>query len=222
MDRVYKLLQGLRPEFEGIRGQLYNRENPLTFDNAVSQLMTEESCLQEMKGGEESLACAVSQPRVAKTTQPPPQPNANRRGPIRNKDNLWCNYCKRRGHVKETCRKLKNIPPQVHMMTQPGVNQGEISGGQQWAPSYTPSSTYSNTHVTPHHPQDLKIQSLEQQMQSLQEQIQRLQAFTRASTSSRSIIGSTSLANSGKNSIVSALSIISSLKSYQNSWILDS
>ena len=43
MDRVYKLLQGLRPKFEGIRSQLYNRENPLTFDDAVSQLMSEES-----------------------------------------------------------------------------------------------------------------------------------------------------------------------------------
>ena len=31
MDRVYKLLQGLRPEFEGIRSLLYNRENFLTF-----------------------------------------------------------------------------------------------------------------------------------------------------------------------------------------------
>ena len=42
MDRVYKLLQGLRPKFEGIRSQLYNIENPLTFDDAVSQLMSEE------------------------------------------------------------------------------------------------------------------------------------------------------------------------------------
>ena len=77
----------LRPEFEGIRSQLYNRENPLTLDDTVSQLMTEESPLQEMKGGDESSACAVSQPRVT-TTQPPHRPKANRRGPIINKDNL--------------------------------------------------------------------------------------------------------------------------------------
>ena len=104
MDRVYKLLQGLRPKFER-RSQLYNRGNPLTFDDAVSQLMTEESRLQEMRG-EESSACAVSQPRATTTTQPTPQPNANRRGPIRNKDNLWCNYCKRQDHEKEMHWKL--------------------------------------------------------------------------------------------------------------------
>ena len=123
--------------------------------------------------------------------------------------------------MKETCWKLQNRPPQVHMMTQPCGKQGEISGGQQWAPNYTPSSTCSNTQVTLHHPQDLKLQSLQQQMQSLHQQIQGLQASSGASTSSGSIVGSTCLANLGKNPILSALSTISSLKSYQNSWILD-
>ena len=41
--RVYKLLQGLRLEFEGIRSQLYNRENPLTFDEPFALLLPEES-----------------------------------------------------------------------------------------------------------------------------------------------------------------------------------
>ena len=51
MGRVYKLLHGLRHEFEGIRSQLFNRETSLTFDDAVSQLLNEESRLQDMKGG---------------------------------------------------------------------------------------------------------------------------------------------------------------------------
>ena len=91
MDRVYKLLQGLRPEFEGIRSQLYHRENPLTFDDVVSQLMSEESRLQEMKGGEEGSAYAVSQPSTTTSTQPhqyTPQVSANKRGgPVRNREN---------------------------------------------------------------------------------------------------------------------------------------
>ena len=40
--------------------------------------------------------------------------------------------------------------------------------------------------------------------------------------SSRSAIGSTSLANSGKNSILLVLSSLSTSNLYQNSWILDS
>ena len=60
MNRVYKILPGLRPEFEGIRSQLHNLENTLNFDNAVSQLLSEESQLQEIKGGGERAACAVT------------------------------------------------------------------------------------------------------------------------------------------------------------------
>ena len=50
MDRVYKLLPGLRPEFEILCIQLFNKENPLSFDKIISQLLTKERCLQKMKG----------------------------------------------------------------------------------------------------------------------------------------------------------------------------
>ena len=86
-DRVYKLLQGLRPEFEGIRGQMYNRENPLTFDEAVAQLLGEESRLLEMKGGE-TTAYTVTQPGNSATTQHGTNLPNNKKGPMRNKENL--------------------------------------------------------------------------------------------------------------------------------------
>ena len=70
MDRIYKLLQRLRPEFEGIRSQLYNRETSLTFNDPVSQLLNEENRLQDMKGGEESSACAVTQSKAPAMNQP--------------------------------------------------------------------------------------------------------------------------------------------------------
>ena len=59
-DRVYRLLTGLRPEFENIRSQSCHRESPLSFEDAISQLIGEESRLQEMKGGSESSAYAVT------------------------------------------------------------------------------------------------------------------------------------------------------------------
>ena len=76
MERVYKLLQGLRPKSEGIRSELYNRENSLNFDDAVSQLLSEASRVREMKGGEESSAYEVTQPRAptdTQSSQPTPQ-----------------------------------------------------------------------------------------------------------------------------------------------------
>ena len=59
-DRVYCLLTGLRPEFENIRSQLCHREDPLSFEDSISQLLNEESRLQEMKGSSEGSAYAVT------------------------------------------------------------------------------------------------------------------------------------------------------------------
>ena len=59
-DRVYRLLMGLTPEFMNIRSQSCHRESPLSFEDAISQLIGEESRLQEMKGSSESSAYVVT------------------------------------------------------------------------------------------------------------------------------------------------------------------
>ena len=55
-NRLCQLLQGLRPEFEMVRSQLYNSEEEPTFDESVTKLMQEESRLQALKGAIESNA----------------------------------------------------------------------------------------------------------------------------------------------------------------------
>ena len=87
-DRLYKVLQGLKPKFEVIKIQLYNRENPLIFDEAVAQLLGEESRLLEMKGGE-NVANTATHP--GNTQHVTIISNQNKKGPMRNKENLWCN-----------------------------------------------------------------------------------------------------------------------------------
>ena len=93
--RVYELLQGLRPEFEGISSQLHNRENSLTCDDVASQLLSEESHLQEMNGGGDSSAYAVTNLGGSRSNEnaPPRSSNTNKTS-VKNKDNLRCNYCK--------------------------------------------------------------------------------------------------------------------------------
>ena len=111
--------------------------------------------------------------------------------------------------------------------------QGDIPGGQQWIPgghqwtyncpnpSYGAQTPTHNLNSQPqmhaHHPQDMK--NIQQQVQNLQHQVQHLLSNPALS---RSVIGSISLANSGKSSILSVLSLLSTPDSYQNSWILDS
>ena len=67
-----------------------------------------------MKGGEESSTCAATQPKAPSLPQqglPLRNPNNTKNGEVKNKENLWCNYCTRKGHVKETCWTLKGRPP---------------------------------------------------------------------------------------------------------------
>ena len=59
-DRVYRLLTGLRLDFKNVRSQSCHRESPLSFEDAISQLIGEESQLQEMNGSSESSAYAVT------------------------------------------------------------------------------------------------------------------------------------------------------------------
>ena len=141
---------------------------------------------------------------------------------------MWCTYCKGKGHAKETCWKFHGRPPQVHMMTHPYLAQGKMQGGQQWMQNCIPPpysnggqpSTNINSHaqLNSHHLQEIqKIREEMQQMKNLLQQMQNLLS----STSSGSAMGSTSLANSGKTPILSALSSLSVSNSYQNSWILE-
>ena len=217
----------MRPEFEGIKGQLYNRENPLTFDEAVAQLLGEESRLLEMKGGE-TTAYTVTQPGNSATTQHGTNLPNTKKGQMTNKENLWCNYCKRKGHVKETCWKLQSRTPQAHIMMQspqgdmPGVQQWTL-GGQQWLQNCTNLSNgkqlpthnlkfQPQMHPQPQiHSQPQGIKNLQLQIQNLQQQVQHL--ITNP-VSSGSV---SSLANSSKNSILSVLSSLSTPNLYKNS-----
>ena len=74
----------------------------------------------DMKGSIESYTSALiaqggtpsgQQGRMNSNTNTTEKPQA------KGKDNLWCNCCKGKGHVKETCWKLHGRPPQVHMVT---------------------------------------------------------------------------------------------------------
>ena len=69
MDRVYQLLQDLRPEFESLSSQLCNRDNPISFDDTVSQLIGEDSRLQDMKGSGEGDAYVTMNPEGTASSQ---------------------------------------------------------------------------------------------------------------------------------------------------------
>ena len=115
-NRLCQFLQGLRPEFELIRSQLYNREVEPTFDQAVSKVMQEESRLNSLRGVIESTAYVAKEgsekPSSSKTDQ--------------TMEGLYCTHCTRPGHTKERCWKLHGRPP---YLSKP--NMAEKQGGAQ-------------------------------------------------------------------------------------------
>ena len=130
-----------------------------------------------------------------------------------NKDNLWCDFCQRYLHARETCWKLTGRPiiSQSHVMHHP----------------YTSSGQGYSTPVQPPIPStelQLRDKADKSEVDLLKEKIQELAALISKSTS---VIGSTSVANSGKHFILSKIfSIITPQstvhKDHHTAWILDS
>ena len=95
MDKEYTLIDKVKTlasrVFEGIQSQLYNKENYLSFDEMVSQLSSEESHLQVMKGGGDNSAYIVTYSRESTSTpkqSDPPMSSSNR---VKTNENIWCN-----------------------------------------------------------------------------------------------------------------------------------
>ena len=166
--------------------------------------MSKADCL---KGGETTAYTVTPLGNSATTQHGTNLPNT-KKGQVRNKENLWGNYSKRKGHVKETCWKLQSRTPQAHMIVK--SPQGDMPGVQEWTqnctnPPYVPAHNLNSQpqmHSQPHR------HSQPQGMKNLQHQVQHLMTNP---ASSGSVIGSTSLANSSKKSILSVLSSLSTL-----------
>ena len=176
-NRLCQLLKGLRPEFEMVRSQLYNREEEPTFDEAVTKLMQEESRLQALKGAIEGNAYFTKGQRNTGQLQGQYPRSELEKG---NRNDLACNYCKRTRHTKDKCLKLHGLPPhmaKVHLVqnSQQGVHNSNAEG----------------------------ISSA----QDFQRMIQELQSIKTMINSSITIIGSTLVANSGYNEFLNNLSL---------------
>ena len=64
----------------------------------MSQLISEESRLQEMRGGECSAYAVTNSggPTSDESGQPTPSANNAKKPLVKSKDNLWCNYCEKK------------------------------------------------------------------------------------------------------------------------------
>ena len=165
-------LQGLRPEFEIIRSQLFNREVEPTFDEVVSKVKGEESHLKTLQNHIESSAFLTKGPKNS-GQHFAPYPRKNDHEKV-NRDDSFCTFCRRRGHSKEKCWKLHGRPPDLEARAPPRAlvcNSGGVA-----------HSGIEGTHTAS------DLQTIMSELQSLKSMM----------NSTNTIIGSTSMANSGK------------------------
>ena len=119
---------------------LFNWENPLSFNEFVVQVIKEEGRLMSMNllPTAESQACTLKFSRTLSlgrasnigSTQPSNakpssneafyQKNSHSRKNRDGKDSLWCDFCQRHNHTRETCWKVHGRPAisQSHVMLQ--------------------------------------------------------------------------------------------------------
>ena len=108
--RVFQFLMGLNLEYEQLRGQLVHRET-LLFKDVLRSVRMEEARLHQAHAPTTGSAMALQQTpstRGPTLTTAPPRGVASRADETpRGDSSLVCNYCKKRGHTKETCFKLQ-------------------------------------------------------------------------------------------------------------------
>ena len=179
-NRLCQFLQGLRPEFEIVRSQLFNRDEEPTFDEAVTKVMQEESRLQALKGVIEGHAYVTK----GKSDSGQIQISHSKRSDQEqvNKEDLVCHYCKKVGHIKDKCWQLHPELRPTHIV------RAHLARSQQGGASNPGSESIPST---------LDFQKMMQELQNLKLMI----------NASGTVIGSTSMANSGKKSLLTNLSM---------------
>ena len=157
--------------------------------------MQEESRIQSLKGEIEGSVYVTKGYRQPVQNQGQYPRNGSKIDPDRGvKNDYVCSYCKKTRHLKDKCWQLHGKPP--HLAKAHAVQNSQAGGGS--------TSNYDNIPSA----QDFQKMMLE------------LQHLKSLFNSSSTVIGSTSMANSGKNEIFFSLTFLT--KNLTTAWILDS
>jgi hypothetical protein len=97
--RLYQFLMALQDDFKLVRGQLLHRYPFPTFDQAVCELVREETRLSTLR----SQHTPHTHPVLATPSPQTEHSDRSSRGPSKNRDNLYCRYCRRHGHTIDKC-----------------------------------------------------------------------------------------------------------------------
>ncbi|KAG6775743.1 hypothetical protein POTOM_019236 [Populus tomentosa] len=199
-ERIFEFLAGLNIEFDQMRVQILGKESLPSLNEVFSVIKAEEGRRAVMLDAPNTEGSAML---ITNSRNMGDAMNGAEVGKIEGKkfpkDDLFCNYCKKAGHTKETCWKLHGKPPRM------GRN-----GGYKW------NQSRGHAHLT-NSEETTRESSIPEVGGFNQEEIERLRILLNTMEKPS---GSCSLAKNGKILISHAFS--ASNKDHSSIWVIDS
>lgn len=199
-DRVYDFLAGLNSEFDLVRIQILGRPEFPSLTEAISQVRGEEShrgIMLELPSIENSALLSSKSPRLVLNKVAADK--TNQTSGQKNREELWCTYCKKPRHTIDQCWKLHGKPP---------TREWGQKGGQQ-----------RQAHMSVQDPTQVIGGFSMEEIEKLKSMLETVDKPATNNSQSRNP-GMCSLTLSGKALVSFAFSVLGN--ELRNVWILDS
>ncbi|KAA8547182.1 hypothetical protein F0562_003610 [Nyssa sinensis] len=102
-----RISYGLNIDFDQVRVQVLGKESLPSLEGVFSIVQAEESRRGVMLDNPVNEGSAMNSTKLGHHTET----NRDERQP--NREGVWCTYCKKARHTKDTCWKLHGMPPNV-------------------------------------------------------------------------------------------------------------
>jgi hypothetical protein len=106
--RLHQFLMGVLDDFESVRSQLLNRSPLPTVNQAVNDLVREETRLKSHRSSQPHTTVLATPASVDPTVTAPPKDHDKRQSNKKN-SHLICAFCKHRGHTIDQCNMRARI-----------------------------------------------------------------------------------------------------------------
>jgi hypothetical protein len=106
--RLHQFLMGVLDDFESVRSQLLNRSPLPTVNQAVNDLVHEETCLKSHRSSQPHTTVLATPVSVDPAVTAPPKGHDKRRSNKKN-SHLICAFCKHRDHTIDQCNMRARI-----------------------------------------------------------------------------------------------------------------